>query len=166
MDALEAIPADKRTGDIDMKLARAYNNMGNSETLKGRQMLKHALKLMQVHEDELGTTYLWNFHMGYAWYYLDQESRALPHFRRALELNTGDDSRLNSRQGIEDLTDDCEKRIALPRVGQFFRERTETTWEAFAKQESQMRYLMGEGNKHEMGNETDRTVRTHSASGI
>ena len=60
MDALEAIPADKRTGDIDMKLARAYNNMGNSETLKGRQMLKHALKLMQVHEDELGTTYLWN----------------------------------------------------------------------------------------------------------
>lgn len=139
MDALEAIPADKRTGDIDMKLARAYNNMGNSETLKGRQMLKHALKLMQVHEDELGTTYLWN---------------------------SGDDSRLNSRQGIEDLTDDCEKRISLPRFEQCFRERTETTWEAFAKQESQMRYLMGEGNKHEMGNETDRTVRTHSASGI
>ena len=106
-------------------------------------MLKHALKLMQVHEDELGTTYLWNFHMGYAWYYLDQESRALPHFRRALELNTGDDSRLNSRQGIEDLTDDCEKRISLPRFEQCFRERTETTWEAFAKQESQMRYLMG-----------------------
>lgn len=39
---------------------------------------------MQSHEEELGDTYSWNFRMGYAYYYLDQEGRALRHFEKAL----------------------------------------------------------------------------------
>ena len=43
------------------------------------------------HEEELGDTYSWNFRMGYAYYYLDQEGRSLRHFEKALELHPGDD---------------------------------------------------------------------------
>ena len=55
------------------------------------------------HEEELGDTYSWNFRMGYAYYYLDQEGRALRHFETALELHPGDDPKLNTRQDMEEM---------------------------------------------------------------
>ena len=82
VDALEAIPAQERTPDIDMELARAYNNLADPGEPEGRKLLHRALELMQCHEEELGDTYSWNFRMGYAYYYLDQEGRALRHFEK------------------------------------------------------------------------------------
>mgnify|MGYP000128683966 FL=1 len=80
VDALEAISAEERTPEMDMELARAYNNLADSSEPEGRKLLHQALELMQSHEEELGDTYSWNFRMGYAYYYLDQEGRALRHF--------------------------------------------------------------------------------------
>ena len=85
VDALEAIPDAERGADIDMELARAYNNLADPSGPEGRKLLKKAIGLMRPHEEALGDTYSWNFRMGYAWYYLDQEGRALPHFRKALD---------------------------------------------------------------------------------
>lgn len=84
VDALEAISAEERTPEMDMELARAYNNLADSSEPEGRKLLHQALELMQSHEEELGDTYSWNFRMGYAYYYLDQEGRALRHFEKAL----------------------------------------------------------------------------------
>ena len=153
VDALEAIPDAERGADIDMELARAYNNLADPSGPEGRKLLKKAIGLMRPHEEALGDTYSWNFRMGYAWYYLDQEGRALPHFRKALELHPGDDPQYNTRQEIESLIADCEARISLPLFAQSFRERTENWWETFAEMEGSLRQMMDDDKDHTHGAE-------------
>lgn len=151
VDALEAISAEERTPEMDMELARAYNNLADSSEPEGRKLLHQALELMQSHEEELGDTYSWNFRMGYAYYYLDQEGRALRHFEKALELHPGDDPKLNTRQDMEELIDSCKKGISLPQFWECFRERTENCWETFAEMEAELRQMMDEDKDHKIG---------------
>ena len=153
IDALEAIPTEERTLEVDMELARAYNNLGNPGNPEGRKLLHRALELMKSHEEELGDTYSWNFRMGYAYYYLDQEGRALRYFEKALELHPGDDPKLNTQQDIEELIDWCKKGISLPQFSECFRERTENWWETFAEMEGSMRQMMDEDKNHTRGAE-------------
>ena len=153
VDALEAIPAEERTPEMDMELARAYNNLGNPGSWEGRKLLRKALELMQSHEEELGDTYSWNFRMGYSYFYLDQEGRALRYFEKALELHPGDDPKLNTRQDIEELIDSCKKGISLPQFSECFRERTEDWWETFAEMEAELRQMMDEDKDHTRGAE-------------
>ena len=153
IDALEAIPTEERTPEMDMELARAYNNLADSSEPEGRKQLHRALELMQCHEEELGDTYSWNFRMGYAYYYLDQEGRALRYFEKALEQHPGDDPKLNTRQDIEDLIDWCTKGISLPQFSECFRERTENWWETFAEMEAELRQMMDEDKDHTRGAE-------------
>ena len=153
IDALEIIPAEERTPEIDMELARAYNNLGDPDNPEGRKLLHQALELMQSHEEELGDTYSWNFRMGYAYFYLEQESRALRYFEKALELHPGDDPKLNTRQDIEELIDWCQKRISMPQFSECFRERTENWWETFAEMEAQLRQMIDDDKDHIHGAE-------------
>ena len=153
VDALEAIPAEERTPEMDMELARAYNNLADSSEPEGRKPLHRALELMKSHEEELGDTYSWNFRMGYAYYYLDQEGRALRHFEKALQLHPGDDPKLNTQQDIEELIDSCKKGISLPQFSECFRERTEDWWETFAEMEAELRQMMDEDKDHTRGAE-------------
>lgn len=153
VDALEAIPTEERTPEMDMELARAYSNLADSSEPEGRKQLHRALELMQCHEEELGDTYSWNFRMGYAYYYLDQEGRALRYFEKALEQHPGDDPKLNTRQDIEDLIDWCTKGISLPQFSECFRERTENWWETFAEMEAELRQMMDEDKDHTRGAE-------------
>ena len=153
VDALEAISAEERTPEMDMELARAYNNLADPSEPEGKKLLHRALELMQSHEEELGDTYSWNFRMGYAYYYLDQEGRALRYFEKALELHPGDDPKLNTQQDIEDLIDWCKKGISLPQFSECFRERTEDWWETFAEMESELRQMMDDDKDHTRGAE-------------
>ena len=153
IDALEAIPAEERTPEMDMELARAYNNLGDPDNPEGRKLLHRALELMQSHEEELGDTYSWNFRMGYSYFYLDQEGRALRHFEKALELHPGDDPKLNTRQDMEELIDSCKKGISLPQFSECFRERTENWWETFAEMEAELRQMMDEDKDRTRGAE-------------
>ena len=153
VDALEAISVEERTPEMDMELARAYNNLADSSEPEGRKLLHQALELMQSHEEELGDTYSWNFRMGYAYYYLDQEGRALRHFEKALELHPCDDPKLNTRQDMEELIDSCKKGISLPQFWECFRERTENCWETFAEMEAELRQMMDEDKDHTRGAE-------------
>ena len=153
IDTLDAIPSEERTPEIDMELARAYNNLADPSEPEGRKLLHRALELMKSHEEELGETYSWNFRMGYAYYYLDQEGRALRYFEKALELHPGDDPKLNTRQDIEELIDWCRKGISLPQFSECFRERTEDWWETFAEMEAELRQMMDEDKDHTRGAE-------------
>ena len=153
VDALEAISAEERTPEMDMELARAYNNLADSSEPEGRKLLHQALELMQSHEEELGDTYSWNFRMGYSYFYLDQEGRALRYFEKALELHPGDDPKLNTRQDMEELIDSCKKGISLPQFWECFRERTENWWETFAEMEAELRQMMDEDKDHTRGAE-------------
>lgn len=142
IDLLEALPFEERTMEIDMELARAYNNLGNSDNVEGRRMLKTALELMQQYEDELGETYSWNFRMGYALCYLEQEGKALQHFEKALYLHPGDDPKLNTREEIEEFIAYCRQKITIPCFDKSFKERVEECWNTFAEMEEELRRTM------------------------
>lgn len=146
VDALEAIPAEERTPEIDMELARAYNNLADPSEPEGRKLLHQALELMQSHEEELGDTYSWNFRMGYAYYYLDQEGRALRHFEK-LELHPGDDPKLNTRQDMEELIDSCKKGISLSVLG-VLPGKDRGLVGNLAEMEAELRQMMDEDKDH------------------
>ena len=146
IDVLEAIPARERTPEMDSELARAYNNQADPYEPEGVRMLKQAISLLKPHEEYFQGDHCWNFRMGYAYFYLDQEGRALPYFRKALEARPGDEDTL-------ELIHWCEKRIALPQFEECFRERTENWWETFAEQESELRQMMDEDKDHQRGAE-------------
>lgn len=143
IDALEAIPAEEHTPEMDSELARAYNNLAVPED---RELYQKALSLLKPHADYFAEDYRWSFRMGYSYYYLDQEGRALPYFRKALEKLPGDED-------TQKLIDACESLITLPQFSECFRERTENWWETFAEMEAELRQMMDEDKDHTRGAE-------------
>ena len=146
LDALEAIPAQERTPEMDSELARAYNNLADPYKAGGRDMLKKAISLLKPHEEYFEGDHCWNFRMGYAYFYLDQEGRALRYFEKALEARPGDEDTMQ-------LIDWCKKGISLPQFSECFRERTEDWWETFAEMEAELRQMMDEDKDHTRGAE-------------
>ena len=146
IDALEAIPAEERTPEMDSELARAYNNLADPHKPTCKEMLKKALALLKPHEEYFEDDYYWNFRMGYSYFYLDQEGRALRYFEKALEVRPGDDD-------TKEFIEQCKKGISLPQFSECFRERTENWWETFAEMEAELRQMMDEDNDHTRGAE-------------
>ena len=153
IEALEALGEDGRTPKLASELARAYNNEADPNTPEGRRMLHRAIELLEPHEEALGATYLWNFRLGYAYYYLDQEGRALSRFRRAHEAKPEDED-------AKEFMEDCLKRVTLPFFRVPFRERTQKVWTAFEGEEAEIRAMMDADKTHERGEEiVDRIER-------
>ena len=144
IDALEGIK--ERTPEMDSQLARAYNNEADHTTPEGRAMLKKALALLIPHEEYFEGDYYWNFRMGYSYYYLDQEGRALRYFEKALETRPDDEDTVQ-------LINGCKKGVSLPQFSECFRERTESAWKEFAQQEAQLSQIMDEDKDHTQGQE-------------
>ena len=144
IEALEGI--EERTPEMDSQLARAYNNEADHRTPEGRAMLKKAIALLKPHEEYFEGDYYWNFRMGYSYYYLDQEGRALRYFEKALEARPDDEDTMQ-------LIDGCKKGISLPQFSDCFRERTEDWWETFAEMEAELRQMMDEDKDHTRGAE-------------
>ncbi|HJH83163.1 MAG TPA: DUF2185 domain-containing protein [Clostridiales bacterium] len=146
IDALEAIPAEERTPEMDSELARAYNNLADPHKPTCKEMLKKALALLKPHEEYFEDDYYWNFRMGYSYFYLDQEGRALRYFEKALEVRPGDDD-------TKEFIDRCKQGISLPQFWECFRERTENWWETFAEMEAELRQMMDDDKDHTRGAE-------------
>ena len=144
IEALEGI--EERTPEMDSQLARAYNNEADHRTPEGRAMLKKAIALLKPYEEYFEGDYYWNFRMGYSYYYLDQEGKALRYFEKALEARPDDEDTMQ-------LIDGCKKGISLPQFSECFRERTEDWWETFAEMESELRQMMDEDKDHTRGAE-------------
>ncbi|WP_368271106.1 immunity protein Imm33 domain-containing protein [Enterocloster lavalensis] len=144
IEALEGI--EERTPEMDSQLARAYNNEADHRTPEGRAMLKKAIALLKPHEEYFEGDYYWDFRMGYSYYYLDQEGRALRYFEKALEARPDDEDTMQ-------LIDGCKKGISLPQFSECFRERTENWWETFAEMEAELRQMMDDDKDHTRGAE-------------
>ena len=141
IEALEALPAEQRTPETDSELARAYNNAAD---LGQRDYYERAIELLKPHAEHFEGDHLWNFRMGYAYYYLDQEGRALPYFEAALAALPGD-------ADTEQLIEACRERITLPLFARPFRTRVTEAWSAFEEAEADLRALMdGEDQGEEM----------------
>ena len=146
IDALEAIPAEERTPEMDSELARAYNNLADPHKPTCKEMLKKALALLKPHEEYFEDDYYWNFRMGYSYFYLDQEGRALRYFEKALEVRPGDDD-------TKEFIERCKQGISLPQFWECFRDRTENWWETFAEMEAELRQMMDDDKDHTRGAE-------------
>ena len=143
IDALEVIPAGARTPEMDSELARAYSNLAQPGD---RALFEKAIALLKPHEAYFEGDHCWNFRMGYAYYYLDQEGPALRYFEQALAARPGDED-------TQELISDCRRRLALPRFEKSFHQRTEDAWAAFAGVEAELRRIMDADKMRERGEE-------------
>lgn len=146
IDALEDIEEEERTPEMDSELARAYENQADLSQPEGRMMVKRALALLAPHEDHFKEDHCWNFRMGVAYYYLDEEGPAVHYFEQALEARPGDPD-------TQKLIEDCQHRLALPRFEKNFRERTQQAWLAFEKIEAELRSIMDTDAKQQRKDE-------------
>ena len=129
---IEALPSDERTPELDSELARAYNNAARVDD---RAYFEKAIDLLTPHADYFKGDHLWNFRMGYSYYYLDREDCALPYFEEALAALPGD-------ADTEHMIESCRKMLALPLFQRPFRSRVQEAWTAFAQAETELRALM------------------------
>lgn len=144
VDAVEALPEEALDFGLISTLARAYNDLAiHVAPPEDRALYRHALDLLLPLEDRLeeaakqdpDAAHTWNFRVGYAYYYLDQESLALPYFEKALEARPGDED-------TQELIDRCRRGLALPVGVRPFRVRTVEGWASFWKGEGELRALM------------------------
>ena len=145
IDALETVPAEERTPEMDSELAKAYIGIAEIGD-KGRELYEKALKLLAPHEEHFAKDHCWNYRMASAYYYLDEEGPALRYFEKALKARPGD-------KDTQEYIDNCRHRLALPQFEKNFRERTEEAWAAFAQIEAELRQIMDTDKTHQRGEE-------------
>lgn len=136
-EALEAIPAEDRSAEMDLELARAYIAFAEVE---GKTLYQRALDLLEPREEALEQNYDWNEQLAEAYYYLDEEGIALQYFERALRLRPETEEVADH---VADYIEDCRNCLACPRFEKPFRERTAEAWAAFSDIEEELRQALG-----------------------
>ena len=97
IDKIEAFSSEEMNLEIIGILARAYNNVDNYEK---------ALELLKSIEEYGKNTNVWNYRIGYSYYYLDNYLEAKKHFLKAIEIDSSDsDSHLFLCWIYQELTD-------------------------------------------------------------
>ncbi|QYR54163.1 tetratricopeptide repeat protein [Fusobacterium hwasookii] len=81
IDLIEGLPEEELDTELIGELGRAYNNVGNYQ--KGLEILKSI-------ETEVGDTALWNWRVGYSYFFLKDFISAKKCFLKAYELNPHD----------------------------------------------------------------------------
>ncbi len=137
IDAIEAVQLEERTPELDSELARAYNNIADVDD---REIFEKAVELLKPHEEYFEGDHCWNFRIAYAYFYLNRESDALRHFKKALEARPGDED-------TEEFIKYCIRSISLPSFDKNFRERTQDAWKAFEEIEAEIRADIDENSK-------------------
>jgi tetratricopeptide (TPR) repeat protein len=155
IDAIEALPEEALDFTLTSALARAYNNLAmDLMPPEDRPLYQRALDLLLPLEEQLeqavkqdpDAAHTWNFRVAYAYYYLNQESLALPYFEKALEARPGDEDTL-------ELIDRCQQGLALPLGMKSFRWRTEEGWSSFLAGEGELRALMDQEDRRAVSRE-------------
>ena len=155
VDAIEALPREELTFPLVSGLARAYNNLAmDLQWPEDQKLYQRALDLLlsveggleeAVREDP-DAAHTWNFRVAYAYYYTDQEGKALPHFEKALEARPGDEDTL-------EFIDRCRNSLALPVGVRPFRERTREGWASFLQGEGELRAMLDREDREAVGRE-------------
>lgn len=136
IDAVEALPAAKRTLRLTSELARAYNNLAQP----GEDALfLHALELLKSCRAEQENTHEWNFRTAYALFYLDREGESIPYWERALEYRSGDEDTIK-------MLDAARRAVTIPIFRRCFNERAAQFWDAFSEADAELRALIASGN--------------------
>ncbi|GBF74689.1 hypothetical protein PA598K_03051 [Paenibacillus sp. 598K] len=78
---LTTLPEEELDAELIGHLARAHNNIGNYD---------EAIRLLLTVQEQGATDALWQFRLGYAYYYSDRYQEALPCFEEACRLEPKD----------------------------------------------------------------------------
>ena len=81
IDKIESLSVEEMTNEIIGILARAYNNVDN---------YKKAIELLKSIEDTEKNTHVWNYRIGYSYFYTDNYSKSKKYFSKAVEINPND----------------------------------------------------------------------------
>ena len=81
IDMIGALPAEQLNNEIIGQLGRAYNNVQNYEK---------AIEVLKSIEKEEKNTMLWNYRIGYSYFYLDDYEKAEKYFLKANKLEPED----------------------------------------------------------------------------
>lgn len=129
IDTITSIDEESRTPEINSELARAYNNIAESEE---KEYFQKALDLLLPYEEYFGNEHKWNFRTAFSYYYLDKDLQALHYFKKALIEKPDDEDTL-------EFIEDCSNRLSIPYFDENFKERTIKAWQYFEKEEEKLR---------------------------
>ena len=82
IDLIEGLPKEQLDTDLIGELGRAYNNIEN---------YKKGLEILKSIESEVGDTALWNWRVGYSYFFLKDYIKAEKYFLKAYELEPDDE---------------------------------------------------------------------------
>ena len=109
IDLIEALPTEQLDTELIGELGRAYNNIEEYE--KGLEILKSI-------ENEVGDTALWNWRIGYSYFFLEDYTKAEKHFLKVCEQEPDDEKACDFLVGtyialgeIEEENENSEKAI-------------------------------------------------------
>ena len=145
VDAIEQIPSEQRSYLLIGQLARAYNNL---------QQYHRAIDLLLSVQQRGKSDPLWHFRLGFAYYYTNQEAKALQAFCRSEELAPGSE---DTQQFIRW----CRSALALPVSVRPFKSRSQAFWQAFASQEQTLRTLLGHGQQGQAMRQLGQLLQDH-----
>lgn len=141
IDAISNLDEEEQTPELISELARAYNNIANPEET---HYFQKAVELLKTVEDVYALDHNWNFRIAYSYYYLDQEDKALPYFKKALDARPNDEDTLY-------FIENCMKILALPNFKRSFKKRVSECWDSFIQNEIHLRELMDQKNEQGIG---------------
>lgn len=132
IESLESINEEDRTPELDMELARAYNNYADQYDYDS---LNEAVRLLKKNEDYFYDDFLYHYRLGYAYYYLNKEADAAKEFEKAYSLNKEDES-------TKEFLTACYNSLECPRFQKRFKQRVKETWKYFLMYEEDIRNLL------------------------
>ena len=116
IDIITEIPEDERSAELFSLLARAYNNI---------EKYDKALDNLMYRREEGIDDALWNYRVGYAYYYKGDKENAEMYFKKAYDLNNDDTDAYNFYMLCSEDKDD----------GINFEERVNRFWKWFEENE-------------------------------
>lgn len=143
---LLALPPEKRTWRLSGELARAYNNLAEPGD---DELFERSIEILGASRGAAGSTFLWNYRMGYALYFLDRDGEALRFFERALEKKPGDEDAIARLEAAR-------RGVTLPIFLKPFRNRVKLVWRRFSEEASIVMDLLREGRMVEANERAER----------
>lgn len=119
IEIITAISNEERDSELFSMLARAYNNIGKYDEALDN--------LMYIREEGLDNA-LWNYRVGYAYYYKGEKEKAENYFKKAYDLNNEDIDAYNFYMLCSEDRDD----------GINFEERVNRFWKWFEENEEKI----------------------------
>ena len=119
IEIITAISNEERDSELFSMLARAYNNIGKYDEALDN--------LMYIREEGIDDT-LWNYRVGYAYYYKGEKEKAENYFKKAYDLNNEDIDAYNFYMLCSEDRDD----------GINFEERVNRFWKWFEENEEKI----------------------------